>query len=121
VTTHQLRPYQQQAVSEIRTAFTQRHRSVLFVLPTGGGKTTIFSHITEQTAARGNRVCVLVHRQELLRQASASLDQMGVPHGLVAANLSMDLIQTGSDRISADAGSSHPPLPAGVFPAAGGG
>jgi DNA repair protein RadD len=91
VTTHQLRPYQQQAVSEIRTAFTQRHRSVLFVLPTGGGKTTIFSHITEQTAARGNRVCVLVHRQELLRQASASLDQMGVPHGLVAANLSMDL------------------------------
>jgi DNA repair protein RadD len=91
MTTHQLRPYQQQAVSEIRTAFTQRNRSVLFVLPTGGGKTTIFSHITEQTAARGNRVCVLVHRQELLRQASASLDQMGVPHGLVAANHSMDL------------------------------
>lgn len=89
--THPLRPYQLQAVAGIRDAFGQRQRSVLFVLPTGGGKTTIFSHITEQTAARGNRVCILVHRQELLRQASASLDQMGVPHGLVAANRSMDL------------------------------
>ena len=88
-----LRLYQTEAVYQIRQAFSQRHRSVLFVLPTGGGKTVLFSHITEQAAARGNRVCVLVHRQELLRQASASLEQMGVPHGLVAANRSMDLSQ----------------------------
>lgn len=93
MTTHRLRPYQLQAVAGIRDAFGQRQRSVLFVLPTGGGKTTIFSHITEQAAARGNRVCVLVHRQELLRQASASLERMGVAHGLVAANRSMDLSQ----------------------------
>ena len=93
MTTHPLRPYQLQAVAGIRDAFGQRQRSVLFVLPTGGGKTTIFSHITEQAAARGNRVCILVHRQELLRQASASLERMGVPHGLVAANRSMDLSQ----------------------------
>jgi DNA repair protein RadD len=91
VMTPTLRPYQLDAVQQIRQAFSQRHRSVLFVLPTGGGKTVLFSHITEQTAARGNRVCILVHRQELLRQASASLDQMGVPHGLIAANRSMDL------------------------------
>jgi DNA repair protein RadD len=122
VTPYQLRPYQQAAVQEIRQAFTQRHRSVLFVLPTGGGKTTIFSHITEQTAARGNRVCVLVHRQELLRQASASLDQMGVPHGLVAANHSMDLsrrVQIASSCRPSPV--RHASLPAGVFPAAGGG
>lgn len=93
MTTYQLRPYQTEAVVNIRQAFSQRHRSVLFVLPTGGGKTVLFSHITEQAAARGNRVCVLVHRQELLRQASASLERMGVPHGLVAANRSMDLSQ----------------------------
>ena len=88
-----LRPYQAAAVDEIRAAFAQRHRSVLFVLPTGGGKTVLFSHITEQTATKGNRVCVLVHRQELLRQASASLTAMGVSHGLVAANRGMDLSQ----------------------------
>jgi superfamily II DNA or RNA helicase len=88
-----LRPYQLQAVAEIREAFRQRQRSVLFVLPTGGGKTVLFSHITRETAARGNRVCVLVHRQELLRQASASLRALDVPHGLIAANRSMDLSQ----------------------------
>ncbi len=32
-----LRPYQLQAVAEIREAYQARHRSVLFVLPTGGG------------------------------------------------------------------------------------
>ncbi len=88
-----LRPYQSEAVEAIRGAFAQRHRAVLFVLPTGGGKTVLFSSITEATAARGNRVCVLVHRQELLRQASASLSRLGVPHGLIAANRSMDLSQ----------------------------
>lgn len=91
--TPSLREYQADAVAAIRGAYLQRHRSVLFVLPTGGGKTVLFSHITRETAARGNRVCVLVHRAELLRQASASLDAMGVRHGLIAANRGMDLSQ----------------------------
>jgi superfamily II DNA or RNA helicase len=87
-----LRPYQLTAVEQIRQAYRiDGHRSVLFVLPTGGGKTVVFSHIAEQAAARGNRICVLVHRQELLRQASASLSALGVRHGLIAANRSMDL------------------------------
>lgn len=88
-----LRPYQHQAIAEIRQAYQQRHRSVLYVLATGGGKTRIFSHIAEQAAAKGSRICVLVHRQELLRQASASLQALGVRHGLIAANRSMDLSQ----------------------------
>jgi superfamily II DNA or RNA helicase len=86
-----LRPYQHAAVQQIRDAFRQRHRAVLFVLPTGGGKTVVFSHIAEQAAAKGSRICVLVHRQELLRQASISLASLGVRHGLIAANRSMDL------------------------------
>jgi superfamily II DNA or RNA helicase len=80
-------------VQQIRQAYQSRHRAVLFVLPTGGGKTVVFSHIAQQAAARSNRICVLVHRQELLRQASASLSALGVPHGLIAANRSMDLSQ----------------------------
>jgi superfamily II DNA or RNA helicase len=38
MTTPTLRPYQQQAVAEIREAYRARHRAVLFVLPTGAGK-----------------------------------------------------------------------------------
>ena len=86
-----LRPYQLEAVASIREAFRQRHRAVLFVLPTGGGKTVVFSHIAEQAAAKGSRICILVHRQELLRQASASLHSLGVRHGLISPRHGMDL------------------------------
>ena len=88
-----LRPYQAQGVADLRGAYSQGHRSVLYVLPTGGGKTVLFSHISHRTASRGRRVGVLVHRAELLRQASASLDRMGVSHGVIAANRGMDLTQ----------------------------
>ena len=87
----ELRPYQQDAIARIRQAFAQQHRAVLFVLPTGGGKSYTFCAITQGAAFRGNRVCILVHRQELLRQASANLTIMGIPHGVIAAGRSMDL------------------------------
>jgi DNA repair protein RadD len=86
-----LRPYQSTAVAQIRAALARGHRSVLFVLPTGGGKTVVFSHIAERAASKGNRICILVHRVELLEQASRSLTGLGVRHGLIAANRSMDL------------------------------
>lgn len=86
-----LRPYQQEAVERLRAAFRAGHRSVLFVLPTGGGKTVVFSHIAQQAACRGKRIAVLVHRVELLEQASRSLDALGVRHGLIAAGRAMNL------------------------------
>jgi DNA repair protein RadD len=69
------------------------HRAVLFVLPTGGGKTFTFVHIAEQAAIRGNRVCILVHRQELVDQASRSLHAIGCNHGIIAAGYRQDLRQ----------------------------
>jgi len=80
-----LRPYQQQAVSELRAAYAAGARAPLFVLPTGGGKTFTFVYVGQQAVARGNRVLILVHRQELLMQASRSLSAMHVRHGLIAA------------------------------------
>lgn len=86
-----LRPYQLDAVADVRQAFGAGHRRVLFVMPTGAGKTTVFTYITENAAAKGNRVLILVHRVELLDQASDTLSKMGVRHGLIAANRSMNL------------------------------
>jgi superfamily II DNA or RNA helicase len=85
-----LRPYQQEAVERLRAAFLAGHRAVLFVLPTGGGKTVVFCHIAQQAAERGKRIAVLVHRAELLEQASRSLAALGVRHGLIAAGRSMN-------------------------------
>lgn len=75
----------------MRLQFMQGHRSVLYVLPTGGGKTVIFCYIAEQAAQKGNRICILVHRQELVDQTSASLKALAVPHGIIAAGVEQDL------------------------------
>lgn len=79
-----LRPYQQELVDQLRAAFGNGRRCPLLVLPTGGGKTVIFTEIAKRMAAKGNHCCILVHRQELLMQASRALREMGVQHGLIA-------------------------------------
>lgn len=76
----QLRPYQIQALDDIRSALG-RGRRVLYQLPTGGGKTVVFSAICRSARVP---VLILVHRQELLLQASASLNRAGVAHQVVA-------------------------------------
>lgn len=85
-----LRPYQQDLVSALRVSYATGHKAPLVVLPTGGGKTYFFSYVAEQAVARGNRVCILVHRQELLLQASRSLRSMGIAHGLISPMFNMN-------------------------------
>jgi hypothetical protein len=51
----------------------KKHRRVLFVLPTAGGKTVIASWIMRQWLLAGKRVLVLVHRRELLEQMYETL------------------------------------------------
>jgi superfamily II DNA or RNA helicase len=80
-----LRPYQRAGVDALRAAYRDRCRAPLYALPTGGGKTLVFSYITKGAVERGKRVLILVHRAELLRQASRSLTAWGVPHGCIVA------------------------------------
>jgi len=79
-----LRDYQEVAVGEIRVEFRQGNTPVLFVLPTGGGKTYTFSYIAASASDKGRAVCIIVHRKELLLQASASLTALGIDHGLIS-------------------------------------
>ena len=64
----QLRPYQISAVDEIRGAFKESKRVVL-CLPTGAGKTVVFSEIVRRVLEKGRRVAIITHRRELLSQA----------------------------------------------------
>lgn len=80
-----LRPYQQIALDQIRTAFSWRHRAVLLVMPTGSGKTVLFSEVTRGAIERGNSVLILAHRTELVDQISTALREFHVPHGFIAA------------------------------------
>ena len=81
----ELRPYQLQAVSNLRVAFRQGHQSALLVMPTGAGKTVVFTEIARSATQRGNSVFILVHRRELVKQASDKLTKAGVQHGTIAA------------------------------------
>jgi len=80
-----LRPYQQQAISDLRMAYRSGAHAPLLVAPTGAGKTIILAAITQAAAARGRRILILVHRRELIRQTSAKLTNAGVTHGIIAA------------------------------------
>lgn len=79
-----LRPYQQTAVNELRASFRAGNRAPLFQLPTGGGKTFVFSYVADGATKLRNRVLILVHRKELLTQASMSLARIGLRHSLIA-------------------------------------
>jgi superfamily II DNA or RNA helicase len=81
----QLRPYQLQAISDLRNAFRSGARAPLLVAPTGSGKTCIFAAIASSAVARERQVLILVHRRELIRQASNKLTAAGVRHGVLAA------------------------------------
>jgi len=81
----QLRPYQQEALQDLRNCFYRGHRSALLVMPTGAGKTACFTSIAASATAKGNRTLILVHRRELVTQASSKLSLLGVSHGIIAA------------------------------------
>jgi len=83
----QLRGYQQQAIDDLRNAYRAGAKAPLLCLPTGGGKTIIFSAIAQSAVGRGRQVLILVHRRELLHQASRKLTDIGLDHGLIAAGI----------------------------------
>ena len=64
-----LRPYQVDSVGQVQRAFASGYKRVILCLPTGAGKTVIFSDIAARAAAKGKRVAILTHRRELLSQA----------------------------------------------------
>jgi DNA repair protein RadD len=80
----QLRDYQEEGVNRIRDAF-RKVRRVLYQLPTGGGKTAVFSYIAVNAAKKGKRVIILTHRRELFRQAGEKLLMYGVASGSIVA------------------------------------
>ena len=72
-----LRPYQQESVNELSNAF-KKHKRIVLALPTGAGKTVVFSEIVKRAAERGTKTIVLTDRTELFKQTIKSLSNIGV-------------------------------------------
>lgn len=69
----ELRPYQEEARQSVEADWERGIQRTLLVLPTGCGKTIVFSKITEDMVRNGDRVLILAHRGELLEQAADKL------------------------------------------------
>ena len=76
----QLRDYQQDAVTRVESLWAQGVKNVMYVLPTGGGKTVVMSHLI---ARHGGAICAIAHRQELVTQISLALAYNGVRHRII--------------------------------------
>lgn len=69
-----LRPYQQKSIEEIHQAW-QKHRSVMFQMPTGLGKTVIFNEIAHGERQENNHVLIIAHRKEIVEQIVERLEK----------------------------------------------
>lgn len=78
----ELRPYQTAAKDAIQNQWASGVNKTLLVLPTGTGKTIVFSKLAEDCVRDGERVLILAHRGELLDQAA---DKMAKATGLGCA------------------------------------
>jgi len=82
----QLYDYQRGAIDEIFKRFENHaaRYTLLYQLPTGGGKTVIFSEITRRyILSTGKKVLILTHRVELCGQTSQMLHEFGVRNKVI--------------------------------------
>jgi superfamily II DNA or RNA helicase len=84
-----LRKYQHEALDAVDRELASGILRTAVVLPTGTGKTVVFSHLIARQVDAGRRVVVLVHRDELAQQAADKVRSVapGVTVGIVKAEL----------------------------------
>lgn len=75
-----LRPYQSELKADIYRAWQSGAPNVGAVLPTGGGKTILFSDIVREHVGYSVEIA---HRQELVSQISLANARYGIPHSII--------------------------------------
>lgn len=87
----QLRPYQQDVKDRVNEQWSSGKRDVLAVMPTGAGKTALFSSIL---ADEPGACAAIAHRQELVSQMSLTLARNGVRHRVIGGASTQRLCAT---------------------------
>lgn len=86
----ELYPFQEKTVRSILEELEKNGKNfnLLFQLPTGGGKTVIFSEIARQYIQNWNeKVLILTHRIELSVQTSKQLHAIGVKNKVISSEV----------------------------------
>ena len=111
----ELYSYQKEAINKIFKSFEESPEDyhLLYQLPTGGGKTVIFSEIVRQYLKHHNKkALILTHRIELLKQTSNMLTEFGVTNKVVDSKANLDdqenyscfvaMVETLNNRLNED-------------------
>src|SRR5215510_6151821 len=83
--TIELHPFQRAAVDQIEREISEDRRRLLYVAPTGAGKTVVGAEIINRAVERHHRVLVIAHRREIITQTRDKLVANGVNPGIVLA------------------------------------
>lgn len=84
-----LRPYQIDAVTDLRRSLAAGHQRVLLQLATGAGKTRIAAEICRMAQAKRTNVLFLAPRRELITQAAQAFSRQGLWPGIIMAGQAM--------------------------------
>jgi len=85
-----LRPYQSKGILDIFNEWKSGTRSVLFQMPTGTGKTVLFSEIVKKGHDRNRKILIVAHRKELIDQIIRKLINKKVEAGVILAGREAD-------------------------------
>lgn len=88
-----LRPYQIKGIRDIFDAWnpaTQNLMNVLFQMPTGTGKTTVFSEIVRRACLKSKKILIVVHRKELVEQIVERLLHFDIQSGIISGSIQPD-------------------------------
>lgn len=78
-----LRPYQADAIENLRNGIRAGKRRLLLVAGTGAGKTLTSAHLLQEADRKGSYALFIVDRVALVDQTSAVFDEYGIQHGIV--------------------------------------
>jgi len=96
---YELRPYQTDNFNQLRQAYAEGHKKVLYQAATGSGKTVVASMVAKMAVEKHNRVMPVAHRRELIYQFAGKLEGMGLNPGLIMAGERLHIgrqVQVGS-------------------------
>jgi len=88
---YQLRNYQQELITKIRKSLASGHQRIIVQSPPRTGKTVVMAEIAKRATDRGNSVCFIIHRKEVLDQAKATFKEQGVDPDLLEAGMVQSL------------------------------
>lgn len=87
-----LREDQRKLKDDIYDGWNSGARTVLGVLPTGGGKSVIVSDIVLDAARQNWQTNVVAHRNELVSQMSHHVARQGIPHRIIGSDATVSQI-----------------------------